>query len=305
MRRAIRFRRWAVGVAVMGLSVTAGINAAVAAPPASTASSTARASAVGTPQIVGGQIAPEGAWRAQAALLSRKNGPLLSRKNGHGRYEQMCGGTLIAPRWVLTAAHCVADLLPSDVKVAVGIQSLTRITEADQLAVDAVVVHPMFDLEKFAVNDLALLRLVKPRPGPYARLVGKAQDGKWGTGSLATVTGWGSTTPESSTGEQLVGLGGSDELRQVDVPIVSDEVCARTYPLLNRRRMVCAGWPEGGRDTCAGDSGGPLWVPIGRVWYQVGIVSMSAGCAQPRVPGVYTEVRALLGFINATVRPAA
>jgi hypothetical protein len=114
-------------------------------------------------------------------------------------------------------------------------------------------------------------------------------------GDTATAIGWGLTSQD--------GMRGSNRLREVDVPIVSDADCKAAYagnqPPFRPKREICAGAP--GRDACGGDSGGPLVVDDGTgVAKQVGVVSAGRGCGLARFPGIYAEVPARLDFITAS-----
>jgi secreted trypsin-like serine protease len=105
-------------------------------------------------------------------------------------------------------------------------------------------------------------------------------------GILATVTGWG-TRSEGAPDYP-------DELYEVQVPIVDQSTCEFVYGSIGddiTGNMLCAGLPQGGKDSCYGDSGGPLIVPDGSGGFKLaGIVSWGEGCAQPGFPGVYTRV---------------
>jgi hypothetical protein len=106
---------------------------------------------------------------------------------------------------------------------------------------------------------------------------------------IATVTGWGAT----SNGGEL-----SDELRQVSLPIVSNDDCNVPYQGEITDNMLCAGLPQGGEDACQGDSGGPLVVPVSSGTYkQAGVVSFGKQCALPDIPGVYTRVSRYIDWI--------
>lgn len=272
--------------------------AAVALVGAGAAGAGAAPAQVGTgpsTDVVGGEASPRGAWPMQAALL------LPDVEDAYD--AQFCGGTLVAARWVLTAAHCVEGeggsvIEPAEVEVAVGFSRLRDIAPADRVGVTKVVSHPRYrwaDAWAAGRFDVALLRLDTALPGPYADLAGPAQDGRWGPGTLATVVGWG-TTEFATPSYAYV-------LRQVQVPIVADDACTKIYPELNGPSTLCAGWiGTGGRDACQGDSGGPLWVSIKGRWRQVGIVSGGTGCAEADHPGTYGDVRGLHGWIVGVIR---
>jgi len=117
-------------------------------------------------------------------------------------------------------------------------------------------------------------------------------------GSMVTVTGWG-TLNEG-------GLGLPNVLHKVDVPVVSDEECRASYAAAGvdsvADSMICAGLPEGGKDSCQGDSGGPFFSnesPEAREL--LGIVSWGIGCGRAGYPGVYTEVSYFVEWITETM----
>uniref|UniRef100_A0A8B9LNS3 trypsin n=1 Tax=Astyanax mexicanus TaxID=7994 RepID=A0A8B9LNS3_ASTMX len=109
-------------------------------------------------------------------------------------------------------------------------------------------------------------------------------------GEMCVVSGWGNIYSDS--------VFNPFNLQCLDIPIISHEVCERSYPGQITNNMVCAGYLEGGKDSCQGDSGGPL-VCSGALQ---GIVSWGYGCAQPNYPGVYTKVCSLLPWINEILK---
>ena len=162
-------------------------------------------------------------------------------------------------------------------------------TEGERIPVAEVHVHPDY-AEATADNDIALLRLARPavltatvKTIPMATVADAALVN---AGILATVTGWG-TRSEGAPDYP-------DELYEVQVPIVDQSACEFAYGAIGQSitgNMLCAGLPQGGKDSCYGDSGGPLIVPDGNGGFKLaGIVSWGEGCAQPGLPGVYTRV---------------
>jgi secreted trypsin-like serine protease len=250
------------------------------------------------PRIVGGTEAPPGAWPSQAALLQR------SVPNDYD--AQFCGGTVIAASWVLTAAHCTVDpsdgsnVSPQSIDVLTGRSDLNA-AGGQRLHIVEIVRHSGWNFNDMH-NDIALLRLDSPTNAPAQGLIQQGQYQLWDAGSTAWATGWGATA----------GNGGvfPARLRQVTVPMVSDDDCADSYPVdglagtFHRGTMVCAGvMPGGGRDTCQGDSGGPLVVSgPGGGWLQVGITSWGEGCAEPNRPGVYTRLAVYSPWVAQRIR---
>jgi len=235
------------------------------------------AAAAPEPKIVGGAATTISEWPWQAALVGDP------AQGGNDFDRQFCGGSVIAPTIILTAAHCVTDpvLSPDQVQVVVGRTTLSS-SQGQRLPVDTIVVDPSYDSTTLE-NDVAVLRVSGSTAQSPISLAGPGETSLWTAGSDAWVTGWGS---DGSTSQ--------DTLREARVPIISDSSCgsgsvygSEFFPAV----MVCAGFLAGGVDSCSGDSGGPLAVPApGGSWRQVGVVSWGIGCAEPNHPGVYSRV---------------
>ncbi|WP_130796493.1 serine protease [Streptomyces otsuchiensis] len=207
---------------------------------------------------------------------------------GEDRSGQFCGGVVVEPGLVATAAHCLGsgeegadDGVPADLAVIAGRADLGAGGDAvgEELAVASAWIHPDYDPNR-QTHDLALLTLEGELPDGH--VIRPAPEGHeaYSADTEAEVYGWGDTTGEGRYSRQLL---------RADVRMVADDDCARTYatgsPRFVEAVMVCAGLPEGGADACQGDSGGPL-VADGLL---VGLVSWGSGCGLEDRPGVYTR----------------
>ncbi len=253
------------------------------------------------PEIVGGSLASAGEYPWQVALVY---------SNYPNPYQgQFCGGTLIAQQWVLSAGHCVVDdygsvVDPGDIDVVLGVnflsQGLNSGSSGQRIGVDHIYLYPGFNYgANDEVNqDASLLHLESPAAlnscvGTIA-LAGPSDTSQVAAGVTSTVTGWGVTTESGTTSP--------DGLREVEVPIVSFTTCANGYAgkyQLSDSYHLCAGLPGGTKDSCYGDSGGPLIVPNGSGWLQAGIVSFGIGCAEPDYYGIYSRVSYFKSWINS------
>lgn len=235
----------------------------------------ARDASAMTPRIVGGTEAEEGAWPWMAALVHAG----MDSYNG-----QFCGGALIDEEWIVTAAHCTEGSEPDDIEVVLNTSNLAN-GGGQRFTVDQIIQHENYnpDIED---SDIALLHLTEKAAYETIPLVESGDPNRLTRPMTdATTIGWGSTAD--------YGRYHPEELRQVTVLIVPYRVALRAYGVNGYTiNMIAASVPKGGKDTCSGDSGGPLMVldSSGENWVLAGITSWGIGCARPRYPGVYTRV---------------
>ncbi|MEV0438910.1 serine protease [Streptomyces spectabilis] len=230
--------------------------------------------------IVGGTEVSNDAYPFMVAVLDKGPGSVKDR--------QFCGGSLVAPDTVMTAAHCLVDdnrkpVKPKSIQTAVGrtVLSNSKQGQIRNVAKGGILVHPRY-LQGKDAYDVAFIQLSKPVRGISAvKLPTQGTDSLLRPGQKATVAGWGNTDTELTHQP--------DRLRQVRVPILSHAECRTSYGEYDTKLNFCAGVE--GKDSCQGDSGGPVFrkVPGREAPILIGVVSYGEGCGDQGAPGVYAS----------------
>ncbi|KAL1243994.1 Transmembrane protease serine [Trichinella spiralis] len=205
-------------------------------------------------RIVGGVDAPDGAWPWMVALY-------------YGNHFA-CGGSLVQPDIVVTAAHCIANKYMSS--------AYSVLINSNKL------------------GSGRRIKLLKPAVENSSKSLVCLPTSDVAPGQKCIVTGWGRTVEGGSP---------SKILQQIKVPILTNAECnaPSRYSGFVSPTMFCAGFDEGGRDSCQGDSGGPLVCEQDGIWELRGTVSWGIGCARPMRPGVYSRVYVFKKWISYIV----
>ncbi|NWS50871.1 ACRO protein, partial [Probosciger aterrimus] len=232
-------------------------------------------------RIVGGVDAQPGSW---PWIVS------IQVPTGNGA-SHICGGSLITPQWVLTAAHCfLMQNFTLDWFLMVGITDLAWAgPETQKRWIHRVLVHEAYT-NISGGYDIALVELDQPVRCGYHVQLACVPDASLRVTQLSEcyISGWGARTAR---------MGGSSPtaLQEARVRLIDTNLCnsSRWYRGAVKEHNLCAGYPQGGIDACQGDSGGPLVCKDTRAdfYWLVGLTSWGQGCARPKQPGVYTSTR--------------
>ncbi|CAF1402023.1 unnamed protein product [Adineta steineri] len=240
-------------------------------------------------RIVGGETAASHSWAWAVSL----------RKPSVGHF---CGGTIISPHYILTAAHCLEGVSLSRITItaAVGTDTLYD-SEGQRVIASNIYMHPRWNTVT-KENDIAIIKLknaISFGGSNIAKLclpaisVFDATSFPSPNTNLVAI-GWGST---------ITGGSSSNVLRQVTVQSVSDQVQKCSNSIHNVDLQFCAAVNGGGKDTCQGDSGGPLmyYSPVYQQWMIAGITSYGRGCGLSGYAGVYARASVYISWIKQIV----
>ncbi|KAM9768904.1 ovochymase-2 [Dama dama] len=249
-------------------------------------------------RIVGGRQVAKGSYPWQVSLKRRQ--------------KHVCGGTIISPQWVITAAHCVANRnTVSTFNVTAGEYDLRYVEPGEQtLTIETIIIHPHFSTKKPMDYDIALLKMAGafhfdqfvgpmclPEPGEQFK-----------PGFICTTAGWGRLN-ENGVAPQV--------LQEVNLPILTQDECFTALLTLEKpisgRTFLCTGFPDGGRDACQGDSGGSLMCRNKKgTWTLAGVTSWGLGCGRgwknnlqkddQGSPGIFTDLTKVLSWIHKHIR---
>ncbi|XP_061189646.1 uncharacterized protein LOC133197565 [Saccostrea echinata] len=233
------------------------------------------------PYILGGSQSYRGQWPWTVALMIGNS--------------FLCGGTLVADQWVVTAGHCVESVSKKSYLVSAQIGSVSLSQSGDtSRRIMEVIRHPEHD---FIYNaDIALLHLQrKVEMNNYIRKACVPQQSQHLTsGLICYISGWGVTRIEDYYTTVL-----PDMLHHAKIKLWSNSKCKLAYSAKVKDSMFCAGYDYGGIDSCKGDSGGPLVCKIRNHWMLVGVTTWGESpCGQLHKPGVYTRVDSFTEWIG-------
>ncbi len=262
------------------------------------------------PYSTGGKPVRDAGAPWQAQVYYPNTAPQWSAKLAQGtplwQLQHYCGGTLIAPDWVLTAAHCIdEDMVKAGYRVRLGAQDISK-DDGWTYKIDRIVRHSQYGSKQLPAtpnmyaNDIALIHIVEdlrqpPRDPARVRAI-PLYERPVPAGAEVTGTGWGKT-------EAVEGHAPSAVLMKVDLRVMETARCQQLPgygPQKIHANVICAAHPQ--RSTCQGDSGGAITLTNGAPTV-VGVVSWGKKrCSGDGQPGAYTRVASYRDWISQAMR---
>ncbi|XP_039609347.1 proproteinase E-like [Polypterus senegalus] len=238
-------------------------------------------------RVVNGEDAKPYSWPWQISLQYLSS----------GTYRHTCGGTLIAPNWVMTAGHCISASRTYRVVLEEYDLSVTENNE-QIISVAKIVVHPLWNSNCVACgNDIALIKLSRSATLNDKVMVAclPEEDASLPDNYPCYISGWGRLYTNGPLPAKL---------QQALLPVVSYERCSQRdwWSSSVKKTMVCAGGDI--KSGCNGDSGGPLICKHSDdLWYVHGVTSFvsSLGCNTVKKPTVFTRVSSFIPWIEDTM----
>ncbi|XP_043561129.1 coagulation factor IX-like isoform X2 [Chiloscyllium plagiosum] len=236
-------------------------------------------------KIVGGEECLRGECPWQVMLLD------------DNKQKGFCGGSILTEKWVITAAHCF--YYPVTFRVVVGEHNVKKVEHTEKYhEVEKVVMYPKYNANRSRYDhDIALILLKTPIQFNSLAIPVCVPEKRFAEKVLMTqaygmVSGWGQLADKGPTA--LV-------LRKIAIPYVDRSKCKESSKYSVTGNMFCAGYPNGTKDACHGDSGGPHVTSYKNTWFLTGIVSWGDGCAVSGKYGFYTRVSRYYSWIKDTI----
>uniref|UniRef100_A0A672KFL6 Peptidase S1 domain-containing protein n=1 Tax=Sinocyclocheilus grahami TaxID=75366 RepID=A0A672KFL6_SINGR len=235
-------------------------------------------------RIIGGSTSQIGQWPWQVSL--------------HYTGSHVCGGSLVSPDFVVSAAHCFQGSMRNSGNWRVYAGAISQSALQIPYLVKKIIVNENYNRNNNDY-DVALLKLSSPVTfsSTVHPVCFPTFDQTFSDGSECWTSGFGTTQEGADRA--------STSLMEVTVNIINTRLCnsSQVYRGAITKNMICAGDMNGGRDSCQGDSGGPLVCKgDNNRWYLAGITSWGAGCGQRQRPGVYSRVTSLLPWIYSKMQ---